>query len=437
MRQIKRVLLGWLLVAGCAQVELDQEPQRCDEQPRCAVGERCDRVSGRCEPIAPDLMTADLGALDQGAPDAAPDLAPDLDAPDQEQDTPPDMPCAPACGAGELCVAGRCEVIGCEPACVGAEACVAGRCEAPAAMCMPACEAGQTCTQAGCAWPQCQRAGARCEVGQAAQGAFYCVASRSDGRGRCFAACGQEGSAQGCDAGQRCERHTSGGLVCEEAECASDAQCAGGTCVAYEGGYARCEAAGQAAIGQACDVRQPSQRCVQGALCVDGAGSAASGAGTCRKKCDLWGVIAGCQSPQVCVPATARQGVCASAARDGFGDMVSEPCMTPGSWCADGTICVDGRAQDVCARLCRPERGAQDCRTHVSDVSQCNSYYFPGDRETGGCDLDCSMSPSVCGAQATCQGGVCRRRCAAATVAEDCCGGVRPCPWRCVNDLCE
>lgn len=420
------VVCGGLLLAaaGCAQAELDAEPQGCQTQQDCAATQRCNQITGRCDARdvvdsgsdmapQPDLpVVADLGPDQPDAPDLS---APDLDMADMSM--PPDMACSPACGANEQCVMGRCEAI------------------LPA--CMPACEAGAVCTQAGCVWPTCQRAGARCDEAMSAQGDFYCVPARADGAGRCFAVCAEEGSAQGCAQGQRCERHASGALVCAEAECSNDAGCAGGTCVAYENGFARCEAAGPVAVGQACDASMASGRCVSGALCVDQAGVAVSGAGTCRKKCDLWGVIAGCSSPQVCVPATVRQGVCASVPRDSFGDMPSEPCMTPGAWCSDGSLCVQGRAQDVCARLCRPERGAQDCRTHVSDVSQCNAYYFPGDRATGGCDLDCSANEAVCGSSAMCQGGVCRRKCSAASVAQDCCAGVRPCPWRCVNDLCE
>jgi hypothetical protein len=406
--------VAWLVWAGCAQVELESkegEGQRCQSPQECAAGMRCDPLLGRCVEVAE--QGRDLGAdqgedqgRDQGADlVVAPDLAQEMGAEQGEE---------PADQGRDLD-----EDLG----------------QDQGMSCMPACAAGQRCEGGRCVWPACQRAGDRCDEGVARQGSFYCEGAA--GQGRCYPLCMVEGSAQGCDAGQRCERRGDGTLACQAAQCVSDAGCGGGTCVAYENGYARCEAAGQAAVGQACDVRQMSARCVQGALCVDAAGRAVSGAGTCRAKCDLWGQISGCGGPSACVPATTRQGVCAPVARDGLGDMVSEPCMTPGAWCADGTVCVDGRAQDVCARLCRPERGAQDCRTHVSDVSQCNVYYFPGDRVMGGCDLDCSMSPAVCGSQAVCQGGVCRRRCQAATVAQDCCAGVRPCLWRCVNDLCE
>ena len=265
---------------SCPEASPCQTPRDCDEGRICAAGscaERCGALNPCPGRQLCDEATRACGAPPEGCVDAA------------------DCP-----GARE-CQSGAC-VIGCaaDADCPGSRTCdvATGTCP-EAAVCLGAadCDLGRVCVENGCT-PACN-ADAPCEAGRVCDIALgACVAPPP--------ACADDG---GCPADQICQD-----ALCRAAECAADADCGAGACVARRceaGPMRECDAARPCGIGLVCS---PQGECVLLGGCQDdgdcsvGIGHCELATGLCRA-CVLDGH---CGQGLGCVDySCAERGVCA------------------------------------------------------------------------------------------------------------------------------
>lgn len=451
-----------LIVAlgGCATGELGEPTLACKVNTDCPERYLCSPITKTC--VLPMTML-DMDRPDEGA---GQDMRMDMtskpaDMADQGMDmvTPP--ACDPACGLGQSCVDGQCrdDVVTCSPACKANEECKQGTCvpvetgqctpacpqtevcdngTCRAVVCDPACEANGQCTRDGCVYPACAKEGDACDGTTSDQGSFWCLRSSMTNRSSCYAKCPTANEPGGCTYGQYCQAPVSNNSqikICLDADCQVDADCDNGaqkgTCIKVDHGYAFCVLAGSVPPGGTCDSSNAALRCQQGSYCT--------ASGVCRAICDPWTRPSQCGANERCNILTERQGICVNNP-DQSGMSTYDPCTTPGNYCADGTVCLNGTSNNFCFKHCRVDRNGNsaDCAGLAITGSVCYNYFFAGQRELGICQPSCA-SASECGSTTTrdCVAGQCRRKCSAATVTQDCCGGDVPCDWSCVNGLCE
>jgi hypothetical protein len=281
----------------------------------------------------------------------------------------------------------------------------------------------------------CTSQGDTCDANQVDQGNFWCVSTGSGGT--CVLKCDTDFTASGCSAGEYCRNvgtEQQERLGCVPADCSSDADCSGGTCVNFDNQYGTCVPAGTLQAGETCTVGG-STGCVRGYFCRRL--QSGSDAGVCSSLCQPWSSSTGCPSGQYCTLFTSREGICT--------DQVEQPPMaayqagcTEGNMCTDATRCFALSSDNFCLKYCRT--GQSDC-AGLSDPSTCDNYVFAGERSYGICFPTCSpgdccpASDPTCGSQ--CVQGKCRSTCSAGNEVQDCCGGSTPCDFTCVNGLCE
>jgi len=314
--------------------------------------------------------------IDAGEPDDAGDC-PALSCGDECVDPSSDPRhcggCDVACGAGEVCADGACE-LSCPE---GQDACDGG-CHDLAASpahcgaCGVTCDAGEVCSEGACA--------------------TSCAADLTDCSGACRdlatdrASCGACGVT--CDAGE----------ICADGACAPS--CGAGltvcddACVDARSDRAHCGAcdvacdAGEACLDGACGVLCPSGQLECGGRCVDPTADP-SHCGACDVACDAdERCDAGACAPR-CATGTFCGGACV--------DLGSDPthCGACGNVCPAGAVCDAG----VCAASCGA--GLTNCG------GACVSLDHDPDH-CGGCD---SVCPGAAGASGLCMAGSCRAVC--------------------------
>lgn len=444
-------------LVGCAQGDIVQPAVSCDINEDCPASYLCSPITKSCFLPMTDLDMRPL-ADDGGLPDMKPkpgDMA--------DMKPPGDMTpsCVPACDPGQSCVEGSCvvDVIMCDPACKATEECKMGTCVpvdvgacTPACaqtevcdngtckpvVCDPACDDNGLCTRDGCQYPSCTKEGDACDGTTSDQGNFWCLTNTMTTRTTCYAKCPQDAKPDGCARGQYCDAPIASNAeikICVDAQCQQDTDCDNGaqkgTCIKIDNGYAYCAPAGSVGPGGTCDTSNPALRCQQGSACTS--------TGICRKLCDPWARPSQCGAGDRCNIFTTSQGICVNNP-DASGMSTYDPCTTPNNYCADGTICLSGATNNFCYKNCRIDANGNsaDCAGLAISGSRCDPYFYADTRELGICQPSC-MSNAECGNTATreCVGGLCRRKCAAATVVQDCCGGNQPCARSCVSGLCE
>jgi len=404
------LVVGWIGV-NCASGGL----QRCQSDEECPDGEQC--IDESC--MVPDGGTTG-GATDGGSGGsggssggtAGPDggdgsTSEDTDGGSGTGTTTGDadgggQPCGGKCEAGEKCEDGQCVANDCGGQCSFDEKCENGQCVSG---CGGSCGSGELCADVG------------------------------DGF-ECYPTCNEANSTNGCsNNGTRCIDLFRGDdsreeLICDQSDCATDADCPIGTCINYVNEYGACVANGNKAPGESCS----SQECENGAVCL-------GSPGTCRTVCDPW--AASCPSGTRCslLRATSngysfislRQGWCnPSTTSNGSSNL--DRCSPVDAMCNDATRCLDGQ-RARCGKWCRP--GTTDCDNTIPpsiDASGiCDNYVFGGLRAVGRCVPNCEGGYN-CPDGYRCRSGLCRREC---TKDSDCCSS-SPCQFTCNNNnLCE